>query len=63
MEGDGKEKGGSKLGGTNLRVQLLSLALRNSAVCHKVRIAPGLLNIRYDKLKTMNMWSLIRIVR
>ena len=40
MEGDGKEKGGRKLGGTNLRVQLLPLALRTSAVCHKVRIAP-----------------------
>ena len=32
MEGDGKEKGGRKLGGTNLRVQLLPLALRTSAV-------------------------------
>ena len=41
MEGDGKEKGGRKLEGTNLRVQLLPLALRTSAVYHKVRIAPG----------------------
>ena len=31
MGGDGKKMGGRKLRGTNLRVQLLPLALRTSA--------------------------------
>ena len=52
-----------KIGETDLRVQLLPLALRTSADCHKARISPGPLNIKYNKLKAMIMLSQIDIVR
>ena len=35
MEGDGKEKGGRKLGGTNLRVQIASADIVNPVETQK----------------------------